>query len=750
MENKLRSFKLLIIPTISLLLLFIFSCKKDPIGPIIVDTPLVTETIGPDGGTIGTADVSIDIPAGAFNVDNDINISEVTDYSAFGDNSVSKQYKLSGIPNDNNKSIKINIKYTGELNNESFIALGYMQHDLVEGDSTIAYSLNTAIDSSGYLVCELPKNSNNAKLGKVGSSLYEPKNIVLDIFISAITDYDFGRTDHFILQYPFDVGNSIATIGTIFEDVFKIVTKDLGIFYNEEQLPWYIEVYDNGEEFFYANRQNQNIKPTFGVHRGSIIDNEFNKIKISAGKHMIEDEVETLYSGVNKSSYWLDQAVRYWSEELFTDDANYKNPPNFLNYAMEPFNSMELIDNVDLYKHSIGMSSVIKYLTDSEKFGVAGVGKMYQLISNNKNILPVSALLKTMDDLTPDWWPDFFKEYISGNIYNVPFSYFQGNLSGNWSIAGITDTIKVFQANDPQIGHYVDLSAKMFEVTLPNTNIFEEEDNLLFRMDTPSGLHDLALVVFGVKNNIPTYLGTANARDFVVPNLKQYWDDGTKQFLVVLVNSRETSSDYLGYTDINLTVSFKKQKIYNRLLIDYRILNNRHNEQTGISGTTTTWESTGDHQRDEAIFEGSLIEDTFTGSSTVVEDTPTSSRITNYSATVTFNTDKTKIESFAMTSVKKDEWWHTTGDHNDVLDVVKRIGGGNLEKAIYPGSEGTNIFRAVGESTCNYISLVDYSHNWDTSWTSDHGFHYSTNSNAIYTGHSCDDDSFIRIELYSE
>ena len=552
---------------ISLLLLFIFSCKKDPTGPTApTDTYTLeeTKTIGADGGTIELTDFLLSVPSGAFNSDNEIGVYTSSIDKPFGSNNVSRSIKLSGIPTDFSKPLKIKIKYTGQLTNKSYLAIGNSQTDEVNGDSTIVYDLFTASDSSGYLVSELPVIEYSG-LGKIPSLYQDGLN---NLSTSAVSGYDVRNMQHFTIKYPNVVESKISEIGNIFEEVFQIVTEELGLKLALEHIPWKVIINNNivryvvlGEVFYGL---------IFDVSQKHINDSAFSEIKLAAGKEMINEMVYYFYFG-NDYRYdeldWLHEAINAWVEELLTSDPGFKNPQNFPKNTYEPFNSIEVEANVDTITHGIGMSSVIKYLTDDSRFGKAGIRNMYEYISEHHPDKSTQALLQTMTAPLTEWWPDFFKKYVSGEIYDVPIDFFLEKAKGEWDINSIEDTLKVFSSTEFSIGEYLDLSAKMFKINL-NYEPPDTSYKMLFNMTGEDGTpDDLALVVFGIDaSGNAKYLGTANEQDFEILNLKDFIDvDGIKQFLVVLVNSNIISNDYLGKYNVDLTVKVQKQ--------DYNVCN---------------------------------------------------------------------------------------------------------------------------------------------------------------------------------
>ena len=144
----------------------------------------------------------------------------------------------------------------------------------------------------------------------------------------------------------------------------------------------------------------------------------------------------------------------------------------------------------------------------------------------SKDVDPIVALLKTIDGNVVDWMPDFTQKYLMGEIYDLPQSSFIDNVPLEWNVNSNTDTLKEF--NYFPANYYPDISAKLFKI---NLNYQPEDDtyNMLFDMrgNTEFGL---SLVVFGIKNNELTYLETAHAQDFIIPNLKEY-------MIITFVNS---------------------------------------------------------------------------------------------------------------------------------------------------------------------------------------------------------------------
>ena len=70
-----------------------------------------------------------------------ISISEVEDDGAFSENTKSKTYNITGLPNQFQNRIKVIIKYNSELEEGSYIAIGENFLDPATNEESIFFSL---------------------------------------------------------------------------------------------------------------------------------------------------------------------------------------------------------------------------------------------------------------------------------------------------------------------------------------------------------------------------------------------------------------------------------------------------------------------------------------------------------------------------------------------------------------------------------------------------------------------------------
>ncbi len=531
-------------------------CSSDPSSPGDSHNPtgelLLTETIGPDGGTLETENLTIEISPGTVSADSEIALYKLATEAPFGDNSVSGSFKITGLPASFGQPIRFALKYSGLLTNDSYIAIGTNTPGNISDEPSLSYALFAAADSSGYLVGEVPAPGNGG-LAELSLGLDKSRDDTLDISFSALTDYKWRYITNFSINYPAVLEPRIAGLGENFQDALHVVHDDLGISFRPGTFGYMLTVIiqdtpvqlNNYHEFLSLN-----------LSWEAVSSQELDVMAAGLGILTAEQFMAYLPSTVSSYSLWLDVAIRSWVEELLTDDPSFVFPAQFPAQFMAPFKGMHAGAGVERLSqqaknHGIGMSSVFKYLVE-EKIDETGIGQLLQTISDDTE--QTDALLQTVGVPASDWWPDFFKQYVSGMIYNRTLSDFKQKTTAEWSITGAADTLHVFSSNEALIGPYPDLSAKMFMINLDYAGLAETQ-NLNLSLSSISGTVNQAMVVFGIQDNEQLeWLGTARNQDFLVPQLRNYYDTGMGKFLIVVVNSAIISNDYFGSLAIDLKV----------------------------------------------------------------------------------------------------------------------------------------------------------------------------------------------------
>ena len=701
------------------------SCTKDTTLNLIVSKIIQTKTIGLDGGIVGNDDFKLTIPTGAFDGNYKISFIKIEDDGTFGENTVTPSFRLSGIPKNYSKPLKIIAKYHGELSEESYLGVGRMSYDDISADSSIGYSLYSATDSTEYLVSEIVPFSHN-KLTKSSGNFSD--NDAFDIFLKLLSHYNTIKSAHFTMKLPSNINlQTTQKVLEIFEDSYSIIYEALEMPYVEAVREIFIQylhkdpskVVDPVRISRFQEKQSEGgyvDKMNFEVSQDHLESQKFNDIQVDAVRKIFQIDI---FAAGNRT--WGDYSIFYWLEDLVTDDPDYNYPKqnyanNFLVNGMEPFNGIALngVGNLaNLTNHGIGMSVMIKYLTQSSSFGLNGIGNMYKYQVGETWI---NGLLNTVDSPFEVWWPDFFRFYIKGDIFELPNYYFINRAHDEWNIDSEEDVSKTFTS--AEVGTYQDLSAKIFKINFNYTE-FDNSQDLIFELKNLDNNTDLALLLFSVQDGKPKYLQTSNSKTLKIDDIKSLIDKNETQFLAIVVNNDFTTEDYLGQSNINLTAEVTPKELppacsfdpslYDQCKISLWVLAEK--ETTNENGTSS---ETGTLIYNTQIIDGSFNENTFTGifESESVRDT----------ITVILNDNLNMVEYLKRSGVEENTAWEIYWEK------------GYTATDLLLNCDSQNKFEAKGLDVCNKVSEIIYNYSTPI---------YTT----TLTDFSCEEVSSIMVEF---
>jgi len=154
----MKIFIRLILVALASWMMIMTSCKKDNNDNPPEDqyTLVASQLIGPAGGIISTNDVLLSIPANAVTYAVTLEIYSSTTENPFGDEGNSGVYWIKGLPDVLLSPVRLSVKYSGTLSDQSFIALGKYVIATSGADTTVSQDLLPATDSSGYLQAIIP------------------------------------------------------------------------------------------------------------------------------------------------------------------------------------------------------------------------------------------------------------------------------------------------------------------------------------------------------------------------------------------------------------------------------------------------------------------------------------------------------------------------------------------------------------------------------------------------------------------
>jgi hypothetical protein len=518
-------------------------CTRDTSLNLIVSKILEIKSIGTEGGVIGNDDFKVSIPAGAFDGSYNISLIKIADDEAFGENTVTSSFKLSGIPNNYSKPLKIIARYSGELSGESYMGVSKKAYDIIDRDSSIVYDLFSVTDSLEYLISYIPSKTLN-NLTKLNS--YSEEFDDLDKLIKFLTSYTHSNTEHFVIRYPVIYSEKIPLLAQVFEEAYTLVYDEFEMTQLFEDNPDVILESIDKAIYNEAEINVGDIIPkslTFYVNKDNVYELQLNDIRVGAVQGLFLPDY-----AINVSTNWLSFAFYYWIEDLISDAPDYKYPKNFYLNAREPFSGFNESSSSDYEKnrermqdHGIGMSVTIKYLKEFQNMQYSAIGNYFRTFN----------FMQLVEAPIIEWWPDFFKKYLTNELFKLPDDYFITIANAEWNINTEADTLKKFAS--AEIGKYQDLSAKMFKINFNYTDL-DETQNLKFKMIGPDNSKDLSLLLFSTNNNKLEFIETTQSAEYEIKNIKSYIDNVASGFFAVLVNSNITQDDLLGESSIDLEV----------------------------------------------------------------------------------------------------------------------------------------------------------------------------------------------------
>ena len=705
--NRKTMFSLITITLFSFSLFFLVTCKKDLTSPD-GDEPQMTMTIGPDGGTLETADFTLHVPAGVFQTEATISIFLSTDASPFGDNSVSSMFIVEGLPDDFQKPIPVKFKYNGTLSEESYIVMGEEATPISLNELTTAYHLLDAEDSSGWLVGTLPapgtasaKRQAQTHSGRAGEGY-------ISIALGTISHYMqiTSNEGHFRIMYPMLTVSSsdVNALAGFLEEAYIDVRDSLGFDYST-RTSWpvvatvmpFTRPFRSPEAFGYSvcSRLGNNFA-WLEFNSGTMSNHE--EMRATAG-HEFFHLIQSLYdprlpgekAGNQPEHLWLNEAMSVWSEGLFTDQQNFISKVYSEN-VQEPFFGMHTplaAGQSASQNHGYGMVPMIEYLT--RQHGTGCLVEIYKRIGNARH--PVEAIATAAE--SPGLWLEaFLRDYSLGNLYSLQVSNLVQLATSNsqtYEITSPEDTLQVYSR------HYKDLSARMFFIKLRDANM-DSTASLSFSIDDNTGNFQITVFKYGA-GSIEYVTHTANGQtspSISVPNLKKDYMDQNRHVLAMVTHTRGV----LPYTDstaADLTIKVKKNEEtpppdYNYCSVSIRTVYDIHWEDTYDS-------TSGDRTESKLLskgFYGTLNGNSFSGTPSQSSDHP--NIVYEGSLKVDLNSSMTQVGNFSVSLSTTNPYSDYTEHH--VVEVFT-VNGGTVS-----GSDGR--YKIEGTGTCSHITLNDF------------------------------------------
>jgi hypothetical protein len=413
----------------------------------------------------------------------------------------------------------------------------------------------------------------------------------IDLLI-ALSGYDTTRSQHFALYAPTFVTNNVktATLNALQEARTKLLAMGLPF---QASSSWYpieataLRFNDQPNTIAAYVPRPPRVRAHSDPSAASVIclnvdrmvQAEIPNLRAQCGREAVLFVPQAAFglAGYEKfttpDAYWLHTALGSWFEERMTDDPTHV-PSEFAGNELQPLQGILAGAGQTASssrKHGMGLSALMKFLIT--RYNESMVWRVYQELSGG--LQHVNALLNSMADPPSAWYPDFLREYLSGQIYGVSAQTFLGNAHGTARIQSAKDTLFLYQLS------YPDLSARLFVVDLAFPDI-DEKASLRITL-TPSeilGNHG-SLMVFGVQNG--TLVSWTEGQDITIEKLKDLTAAGTKILIAAVNSSSDMPYDAPLGADLRLRVVVPGYRhLYFKLFMgaNYRVRDTRTQRDT--------------------------------------------------------------------------------------------------------------------------------------------------------------------------
>ena len=525
-------------------LLLLTLCCSDSTGPGDTgDGEIVGHvTIGSDGGSVESDEVTITVPAGAFEDDASVALTTAPEQS-FEDDAVSETYVVAGLPQSYNEEITISIAYNGELTENSYIAVGADTWVTSLGQSVTTYTLLPATPDGDRLTATLPATGFVAAKAVMANGEESTS-----ITVTAVTGYKPHVTagGYFKIDYAsrWTTLESVQKLGEYLEDAYATIA-GLGFSYaGRTNWPVSVTVKNLNSSDVYGYSANSLWGDNYGyLEFNSTKMDDLNEMRITAGHeffHLVQAlyDPRNFYSKAKLSSpyLWLDEACSVWIEEKFTVEQGYVSPTRAGN-TLAPFEGVVTGASADTQKHGYGLSAMIKYLVG--EYGEACLVDIYNAVKDGSD--PMTAVRRGTTEPV-EWWEEFLRKYALGDIYGAGIAELTANKSGMYRIITNSDTLETFS------GDYPDLSGRLYIIRLENT-VFD--DNAELSLTLEGGMGELSVFKYRLKPSEIEFLGTGD-ETVSFDDLKSLNAGGWH--LIALVSNSRNIDPYTEKTTIGLTI----------------------------------------------------------------------------------------------------------------------------------------------------------------------------------------------------
>ncbi len=490
-ENRLFGYPFLFLLLIGVLT--ISACKKDsdpPVGPPEEDL-LVQGAVTPSGGILSADDITVEIPAGAFQTTEQLEIYRVNIDSPFGASSLTDVFKVTGFPNEFGQQIILKLKVDGPPDGDGFIAVEKEMYVPSAAESRLVYEPFVATSNPSYLEVQLEAGDVFTSLRHEGAEVRGSKSITVNGF----TGFIHQIQGDFELIYPKTVVLNTQELTGLENlraalEMAKSNLVDKYHFKLDGRTKWPMKIIikplsgsnDAGEPndgeavLSFWDSGTYNYGPNSGVIYINYSQLKNKQAIQTTAAHEFFHLVQYLYTNDHRYD-WMREASSTWFECAFAaDPENYVpavwNVPEYKRSLFDGLHAGSLLGKstsdgkgVTPSRHGYGAFPVIRYLDD--RYGNSALELIWSACKNGAH--PLEAI-SWHTAAYSEWWNDFLSSYYQEEVVNG--TYLESLLLPQANIKTLAkadkDTVFTFQSE------MYDLSGGLYKVIVPTTGYTDE------------------------------------------------------------------------------------------------------------------------------------------------------------------------------------------------------------------------------------------------------------------------------------
>lgn len=401
-------------------------------GPVIAK-----QEIGSAGGSLGTTDIGVTLPAGAFTTPQTVVlIRDTVATQPFAENAASPVYRIDGIPAGQTVQVRVRIRRTQPVTHGAAIAQGT---PVVQADSMtvveMGYRLTPATDSSGYLVATVPIRGRPAEWHpavSAGALLQGPARA------AGVTPRDFraaaelsglvgirtatSAANHFKgwgfvrgTTTAAEVDRQLAKALPLMEQSYTTAS-GMGFLY-DHRTAWPIDVYVMPLTYYgvYYSVAPFPWDPDLGYFalNSRWVDDpvELPATAIHEFFHFVQVRATLGWTWPNMStSRWLNEATSTWIEEYHPALVGVYPSTVARDWKDSLYSGIDR----DLQANAgYGKAPMIKFLASRK--GRAAIGQMYADIKAGAT--PAAAFFLAFGEPSSTWWPALLRQHLENGLY---------------------------------------------------------------------------------------------------------------------------------------------------------------------------------------------------------------------------------------------------------------------------------------------------------------------------------------------